>query len=72
MSNENFTWTNSTSTTDCANLTFTNGTSDGSFLPCYYFQYTSWLPYKYEEYAPKWHIEKGYKYQLKHMWEKRK
>ncbi len=33
------------------------------------FQYSSWLPYKYEQYDPKWHIEQGYKYQLKHMWD---
>jgi hypothetical protein len=32
------------------------------------FEFTSWEPYLFEKYIPKWHIEKGYKYQIKHMW----
>ena len=69
MSNENITWTNTTNTTDCANLIFTSGTSDTNIAWDYHFEYTSWLPYTYEQYDPKWHIEKGYKYQIKHMWD---
>ncbi len=54
----NFTWSNEmTSSTECDTMWF-----DG-------FTYTSWLPYKYEQYHPKWHIKQGYKNQMKHMWE---
>jgi hypothetical protein len=52
-----FTWYNTATTTD----------ENSQWIPT--FQYTSWLPYKYEQYNPKWHIEQGYKYQLKHMWD---
>jgi hypothetical protein len=73
----NFTWNNTTSSTNgitvgdyttlCTPIT-TNGTVN------YFtnFQYSSWLPYIYDQYYPKWHIQKGYKNQIKHMWKTRK
>lgn len=55
----NVTWTNSTATS-----------TDGSFtlsFPSYCEP--EWDPYTEIKYEPKWHIQKGYKCQLKHMWD---
>ena len=54
----NVTWWNTTSTT-CDNT--------GVWFPNY--AESIWVPYTFEKYEPKWHIKKGYKYQIKHMWD---
>ncbi len=30
---------------------------------------STWVPYVDEKYEPKWHIKKGYKNQIKKMWD---
>jgi len=52
----NFTWTNTISSTDVNTAYFSN------------FEYTSWQPYTYEKYHPEWHITQGYKIQIRTMW----
>jgi len=52
-----YTWNNSTASTDGITTWITD------------FEFTSWDPYLFEKYTPKWHIDKGYKYQIKHMWD---
>ncbi len=54
----NVTWWNATTTTgDCDTLWFP------------YYSEPDWEPYTVEKYEPKWHIKKGYKNQIKHMWD---
>jgi len=55
--NNFYTWDNATTT------------SDGVTSYIADFQFTSWEPYLFEKYIPKWHIQKGYKKQIKHMWD---
>jgi len=52
-----YTWNNSTASTEGITTWITD------------FEFTSWEPYLFEKYIPKWHIKKGYKYQIKHMWD---
>ena len=59
----NVTWWNTIATTsDTNSVDYTTVWFDD-------FTFTSWLPYKYEQYTPKWHIDQGYKNQIKHMWD---
>jgi len=34
-----------------------------------HYMESTWLPYHYESYKPEFHIKKGYKVQLKTMWD---
>ncbi len=52
-----YTWDTATTSTDSVTTWITD------------FEFSSWEPYLFEKYIPKWHIEKGYKYQIKHMWD---
>ena len=52
-----YTWDNDTTSTAAVTTWITN------------FEFTSWDPYLFKKYTPKWHIDKGYKYQIKHMWD---
>ena len=54
----NVTWWNTTSTAS---------DTSGVWFP--YYAESTWVPYVDEKYEPKWHIAKGYKYQIKHMWD---
>ena len=56
-----YTWDNVTTTSDGNTATWIHD-----------FQFTSWEPYLFEKYIPKFHIQKGYKYQIKHMWDNKK
>jgi len=59
----NYTFWNSTATT--------SGNYNLSVNDVWFPNYAEsiWVPYVIEKYEPKWHIKKGYKYQLKHMWD---
>jgi len=52
-----YTWDNNTTSTSAVTTWITD------------FEFTSWDPYLFVKYTPKWHIDKGYKYQIKHMWD---
>ena len=52
-----YTWNNNTTSTDGVTTWITD------------FEFSSWDPYLFEKYTPEWHIKKGYKYQIKHMWD---
>lgn len=64
--------TNNLETTENITWDDTTTTSDGVTTWIADFNFTSWEPYLYEKYTPQWHIEKGYKYQIKHMWDNKK
>ena len=54
----NFSWWNSTSSTSDGNTVWI--TMNGEL---------EWIPYKIKKYKPKWHINQGYKNQIKKMWD---
>ena len=70
----NFTLTSSTGYTDIITTSSTAGadlvwasTADlTTFVPD--SEFSSWEPYLFEKYTPKWHIIQGYKIQIKTMW----
>lgn len=55
----NVTWFNSTTSTSDGNTIL--------FSPMY--NDSDWLPYVIPKYKPTWHINLGYKTQIKHMWD---
>lgn len=61
--------TSNTTNTELITWDYTATTSDGVTTWINDFEFTSWEPYLFEKYAPKWHIQKGYKKQIKHMWD---
>ena len=66
--NNNITaWSTTGSTSD--NFTFTASTLANDTIWFPYYDESTWLPYKYEPYVPKWHITQGYKNQIKTMWD---
>jgi hypothetical protein len=63
----NFTFFDTTSTTDCSTLNFT---ADDTWFP--YYLESTWIPYHETKYEPKWHVKEGYKNQISKMWNGKK
>ena len=62
--NHTFFVNGTTCTSDSPTFTFT---TDNVWFP--YYDESTWLPYHETKYTPKWHIELGYKKQIKSMWD---
>ncbi len=71
ISNGTPSWTYPTSTATTSNCTdtLTLSTLDDSTVWFPYYMESTWLPYHEIKYKPEWHIKKGYKNQLKKMWD---
>ena len=70
--NNNITWHTGTATTADDTVSWWNSTITASDTNTVWFPFymeSTWVPYSFEKYIPKWHIQKGYFNQIKHMWD---
>jgi len=60
---------NTLTATTCVDTTSTINMNDTNSMWFPHYMESTWLPYHIEEYKPEFHIKKGYKIQLKTMWD---